>query len=277
MHEIFSKIKEKLIDYNYKPILESILFSTILIYFSSGFQLINPKFSSWLSFGDGTQEISWEFFRKQPLFQYPLGLNPQYGLEVSSTAAFDGQIPIMSFFLHPFENLLPERFQYFGIFIFLTFAFNYFFARKIFKYLRFSDFQSAVVGIILATSPVILNRFIENTHYSLTSVWIIFAAILLSIQRSVKFIYWTTVFAFSILIHLYFLPFILVLYLLTLLFEIYDKKLKINYVLVVVAMLFTSTFIMSITGYFFGGISGKDVGYGLFRSTLLSLFDSSGC
>jgi hypothetical protein len=130
LHKIVSKVKK-----NSSLVLEGLVFATILIYVSSGLRVIDPRYSDWLSFGDGTAEIAWEFFRRQPLFQYPLGLNPKYGLEVSSTAAFDGQIPIMSFILHPFANLFPGRFQYFGIFIFLTFVLNYFFANKIFQHL----------------------------------------------------------------------------------------------------------------------------------------------
>jgi hypothetical protein len=261
---------------NYSPVFESFIFSTVLIYVSSGLRVINPKYSDWLSFGDGTAEISWEFFRNQPLFQFPLGLNPQYGLEVSSTAAFDGQIPIMSFVLHPFANLLPGRFQYYGLFIFFTFALNYYFAKKIFQYLEFNRYHSTISGILLATSPVILNRFIENTHYSLTSAWIIFAAILLSLQRNIKFVSWIFVISFSILIHLYLLPFVIIIFLFTLFFEINNKMVKIDYIFVIAALTAISILLMSVTGYFFGGISGKDVGYGLFRSTLLSLIDSSG-
>lgn len=269
--DLISKLRS-----NYWSVLESLTFSIIVIYFSAGLRVINPKYSDWLSFGDGTAEISWEFFRKQPLLQFPLGLNPKYGLEVSSTAAFDGQIPLMSFVLHPFTNLIPGRFQYFGIFIFLTFALNFYLAKKIFQYLRLNDYQSTISGILLATSPIILNRFIDNTHYTLTSAWIIFAAILLSLQRNIKFFYWIFIFLFSILIHLYFLPFILVIYILTLCFEIYSNTVKLNYVFVMTAFAAIIILLMSVTGYFFGGVSGKDVGYGLFRSTLLSLIDSSG-
>jgi hypothetical protein len=270
LHKIVSKVKK-----NSSLVLEGLVFATILIYVSSGLRVIDPRYSDWLSFGDGTAEIAWEFFRRQPLFQYPLGLNPKYGLEVSSTAAFDGQIPIMSFILHPFANLFPGRFQYFGIFIFLTFVLNYFFANKIFQHLHFNRYQSIVSGTLLATSPVILNRFIENTHYSLTSVWIIFAAILYSLQRNVNFIPWILIIAFSILIHLYMIPFILTIYIFTFFYEILHKTIKLNYVIVVSALAAISFFLMSITGYFYGGISGKDVGYGLYRSTLLSLIDSS--
>ncbi len=252
------------------------MFSIILIFITSSFRVINPKNVDWLSFGDGTAEISWEFFRKQPLFQFPLGLNPRYGLEVSSTAAFDGQIPIMSFIFHPIESLLPERFQYYGLFVLLTFALNYYFAKKIFLFLGLTKYQSVLCGVILASSPVILNRFIENTHYSLTAAWLIFASMLLSLQRDIKLSKWIFIFIFTILIHLYFLPFILIIYILTIIYEIINRNIKGNAIITLLIILLASIITMYVTGYFYGGISGKDVGYGLFRSTLISMLDPSG-
>jgi hypothetical protein len=257
-------------------IIEGFIFSIILIYITSSLRILSPRNVDWLSFGDGTAEISWEFFRKQPLFQFPLGLNPSYGLEVSSTVAFDGQIPIMSFFFHPFSDLLTERFQYFGIFILLTFALNYYFAKKIFLCLGLSKYQSAISSIILSTSPVILNRYVESTHYGLTSTWVIFASILLSLQRNIKISKWMFIFIITILIHLYFLPFVLIIYIFTLIFEINHMKSKSYAVIALFVIGAASIFTMSITGYFYGGVSGKDVGYGLFRSTLISMLDPSG-
>jgi hypothetical protein len=261
---------------NLISIFESFMFSIILIFITSSFRVINPKNVDWLSFGDGTAEISWEFFRKQPLFQFPLGLNPRYGLEVSSTAAFDGQIPIMSFIFHPIESLLPERFQYYGLFILLTFALNYYFAKKIFLFLGLTKYQSVLCGVILASSPVILNRFIENTHYSLTAAWLIFASMLRSLQRDIKLSKWIFIFIFTILIHLYFLPFILIIYILTIIYEIINRNIKGNAIITLLIILLASIITMYVTGYFYGGISGKDVGYGLFRSTLISMLDPSG-
>jgi hypothetical protein len=258
-------------------LIEGFIYSFIILVLISGLRIINPKSTSWLSYEDGTAEIAWEFFRRQPVLQFPLGLNPSYGLEISSTIAFDGQIPLMSLILHPFNALLPDRFQYFGIFLFFTFALNFFFAKKIFNNLKFSYYQSVISAILLATSPVILNRFIENTHYSLTSSWIIFAAINLSMLKNVTFKKWVLLYIFTILIHLYFLPFVVLIHIFTLMYlSLISKKLVGKNYISLFAIVIISVLTLLLTGYFYGGISGKDSGYGLFRSTLFSLFDSSG-
>jgi hypothetical protein len=273
-----NKAKEALTKHrNTISLVESFMYALFLLMLTSGLKIINPKNTSWLSFGDGTSEIAWEFFRQQPILQFPLGLNPRYGLEISSTIAFDGQIPLMSLLLHPIGPILPERFQYFGLFIFLTFALNFAFAKRIFNILKFDHFQSSVSAILLASSPVILNRFIENTHYSLTSSWILFAAISLSITKNSSSIKWGLLYISAILIHLYFLPFVIIIHVLTLISLTFNSRnLVIKNYLSFLAILFVTVITLFIVGYFFGGISGKDVGYGLFRSTLFSLVDSSG-
>jgi hypothetical protein len=255
---------------------ESFIFSLTLIYITSGLSILNPKRTDWLSVGDGTGEISWEFFRSQPLFQFPLGLNPKYGLEISNTAALDGQIPIMSFLFHPFSEILPERFQYYGLFIFFTFVINFYFAKKIFLHVNFNKYQSVISAITLATSPIILNRFIESTHYALTAAWIIFAAILLSLRSSSKFHSWSFLIILTILIHPYYLPFIFTIYFVNYLFRLFSEGFKIQDLINAILLLVITFFGMYVVGYFFGGVSGKDVGYGLFRTTLISIFDSSG-
>ena len=125
------------------PALESLVFSFTLITVTAGMKIINPKNVSWLQDGDGTAELSWEFFRRQSLFQFPIGKNPNYGLEISNSIAFDGAIPLMSLILRPFSFLMGDRFQYFGIFLFVTFALNYLIAKKIFTYLEFNYLNSS--------------------------------------------------------------------------------------------------------------------------------------
>jgi hypothetical protein len=278
MKVIFEKTKDFFVKFKKTTSLgESLIYSLIILTLTSGLKIINPKATFWLSYDDGTQEIAWEFFRRQPVLQFPLGLNPLYGLEISSTIAFDGQIPLMSLILHPFDALLPGRFQYFGIFVLLTFALNFLFAKKIFNNLKFNHYQSVICAILLATSPVILNRFIENTHYSLTSSWIIFAAINLSMLKYLSFKKWVVLYIFTILIHLYFLPFVILIHFLTIvILTLKSRKLVIKNYFTLFAIFICSVFTLLLTGYFFGGISGKDVGFGLFRSTLLSLVDPSG-
>jgi hypothetical protein len=255
---------------------EGFLYSLLLIWITTGFGIINPRKTGWLSDGDGTSEIGWEFFRRTPLIQFPLGVNPDYGLEISSSVALDGQIPLFSLFLHPFSFLLPERFQYFGIFLVITFALNFYFARKIFVQLKLNNIQTIISSIILASSPIILSRFIDHTHYSLTSGWIIFYAVLLVLKRDLRFSKWIYIFLLSVLIHAYYFPFLIVIYLCATFVDTTNWKFKTKNLITLSYILLSSVFLMYISGYFYGRASSKDIGYGFFRSTLSSLIDPSG-
>jgi hypothetical protein len=262
--------------YSLNSYIQGLIFSIGTIFITSGIRIIDPRYIDWLSVGDGTAEISWEFFRKQPLFQLPIGINPSYGLEISSTFALDGQIPLFSLIFHPLSSILPERFQYLGIFIMATFALNYIFAKRIFNLLKFNEYQQIISSVILASSPIILNRLIENTHYSLISGWIIFAAIYLLLKSDLSLSQWILLYVYAILTHLYYLPFLVVMYVVAIAYSPKGEFSKIKGVVNFFVLLLTCGIVMLIAGYFYGGSSSKDVGYGLFRSTLLSLFDPSG-
>jgi hypothetical protein len=95
--------------------------------------------------------------------------------------------------------------------------------------------------------------------------------------KNTSFKKWVLLYIFTILIHLYFLPFVLSIHLITLIgLSFKSRALLIKNYLSLFPILIISVLTLLSIGYFFGGISGKDVGYGLFRSTLFSLVDSSG-
>jgi hypothetical protein len=262
---------------NLKSLIYGSLYSLVLIYVISGFGILNPKNKNWLSIGDGTGQISWEFFRNEPLWQFPLGLNPKYGLEISNSIAFDGQIPLLSLLLHPLSNYLITPFQYFGIFIFITFLLNFFFSVKIFNFFKFSYFQNIISSVILSSLPVTLNRTIENTHYALSSTWIIFAAVYLSLKKSTSVLNWSLLVIIVCLIHPYYLPFVFVILLFSFLSLLSkDRSLVKPIVKTYFFMFITLISTMWTVGYFLPGIDSADVGYGLFRSSLSSLLDPSG-
>ena len=261
---------------NIRTLAESFLYSIVLIWITSGIRIIDPRTTGWLSHGDGTQELGWEFFRRTPLLQFPLGINPNYGLEISSSIALDGQIPLFSLLLHPFSNFLPDRFQYYGLFLAITFILNFYFAKKIFIHLKLNNIQAILSSIILASSPIILDRFVTLTHYSLASAWIIFYSILLVLSQDLGFPKWCYIFILSVLVHFYYFPFILVIYLFAILIYSSSWKTRSKNLKSLIYILIISSFVMYISGYFYGGVSSKDVGYGLFRSTLTSIIDPSG-
>jgi hypothetical protein len=270
-------LKSSFFNTKFSLFIEGIFFSALLIITTAGIQIVNPNYVDWLQTGDGTMEIAWEFFRNQPIFQFPLGLNPKYGLEISSTIALDGNVPLFSLFFHPFSFLLPPRFQYLGIFLLLSFAFNYYFAQIIFKQLNLNEVNSRLGAILLATSPVILNRYIENTHYTLTSAFILFYAIYLVLKSDSSFIKWNCVYLISILIFFYYTAIIAIIHIIFISQQIYvgSEKIK-NAFIKFIGIGISCYIVMYFTGFFYGGVSASDVGYGLFKSTLTSLIDPTG-
>jgi hypothetical protein len=269
------KIKAK--QNNLFYLIISFIFSLATIFVVSGLRIINPRNTDWLVIGDGEMEIAWEFFRYQPIFQIPFGLNPKYGLETSTTIAFDAQIPIMSLILHPLSPVLGERFQYIGIFLLFTFALNFYFASKIFRYLNLTKYQVTLNSTIISLSPIILNRFIENTHYTLTSAWIILWAIYLNLINNKNTIQWLALFNLVVLIHFYYMPFVLMIFIINRIFNVYQKRqLMRSYFKQSLLILASILINMYLIGYFYGNVDSASVGYGSLVATFLSPFDPSG-
>ena len=58
--------------------------------------------------------VGWMFFRNSP-WTFPIGLNPTYGLDFSSSIVFSDSIPLMAVVFKAIRFALPETFQYLGI------------------------------------------------------------------------------------------------------------------------------------------------------------------
>ena len=71
--------------------------------------------------------IAWVFYRHGP-WTFPLGLNPSYGLDISSSVVFTDSIPLFAIIFKAFSSVLPEPFQYLGIWTLLCFILQSVFA-----------------------------------------------------------------------------------------------------------------------------------------------------
>lgn len=94
--------------------------------------------------GDPAQHwIGWEFFRHTPLLQWPIGNNTAYGIGLNNSIVYTDSIPLFALFFKLISPLLPETFQYTGIWIATCFVLQ---------------------G---ATGFLLLNKLTENKWYSL--------------------------------------------------------------------------------------------------------------
>ena len=69
-----------------------------------GLSNLNFQNKNWLYLGDlSTYQIGWEFFRNDS-WRFPLGLNPNYGLDFGTSIVYTDSIPILAFIFKLLKN-----------------------------------------------------------------------------------------------------------------------------------------------------------------------------
>ena len=165
-----------------------------------GLNGISPSSIGWFDGGDPlVHYLSWEFFR-QSAWAFPIGLNPNYGLEIGSSIIYTDPIPLLAFLLKPFSTILPTPFQYLGLWTFMCIALQCYFGFLISKIITSNHIARLLIGIFFIFIPALLVRM--GFHTALSSHFLILWAIFLIINRD-KFIYWVFLISLAALINSY--------------------------------------------------------------------------
>ena len=114
---------------------------------------LNPQNVAWLDGGfDPAQHyLGWVFFRNSA-WSFPLGLNPAFGMDISSSIVYSDSIPLLAFLFKPFAAFLPETFQYFGLWLLLCFILQSYFAWRLTALLQMPSIAT-ISAVILLTDP----------------------------------------------------------------------------------------------------------------------------
>src|SRR3989338_897224 len=163
--------------YSYS-LLIPILIGIAVFIFVTGGKILWETNSSWLMVGDASQHwLGWQFFRHTPIFQWPLGANPSYGMNISSSIVYSDSIPLFAFLFKPLSSMLPEAFQYFGLWILLCFCLQAYFSWKILSLFTEDKWQLIIGCVFFTIAPVCLFRI--NIHMALFGQWVILAGLYL--------------------------------------------------------------------------------------------------
>ena len=187
-----------------------VIIGIAVFYIIGGNYLIDPKFIFWIKWGDPNQEyLGWEFFRQAP-WSLPIGKNPYFGMDASTSIVYSDSIPLLAIFFKIARSYLSEPFQYFGLWSLLCFILqgvvvwqligifikslkDKILATFLLSFLPFFLFrlgyQSYMLGHFLIISAIYLN--IQNQHKRYKYFWIA----LLSLSISINFYLFTCVFA----------------------------------------------------------------------------------
>ena len=169
-------------------------------------------------------QLGWEFFRNEP-WRFPLGAIQAYGYPIGTSVTYLDSIPLFAFFFKLFSHWLPKNFQYFGLWELTSVIGQMLLGMLILKEFTRSWPTRILGACLLVLSPTMTYR--AFFHNSLSAQWIILAAVwFVVLEYRHKFWHWAwlILFTMAMLIHLYFVPMIMPLWIISLYYHYSGKE-----------------------------------------------------
>lgn len=195
-----------------------------------GVKILNPFYVDWLlGKGDLSQHyLGWEFYRHSA-WEFPIGMTDRLAYPIHTSVIFTDSIPLLAIPFKILKFMLPEYFQYFGIWGLICFGLQGYFSVKIFNWLDF-NWTSALIGsVFIILSPVLIYRMFMHT--SLGAQWLLLLSIYLLLRHKADYkklklttIYWGVIGFLIPAIHLYFLPMCFIFLLAYIIKSMLDEK-----------------------------------------------------
>lgn len=171
-------------------------------------------------------QLGWEFFRQEP-WSFPLGTINNYGTPFGTSVTYLDSIPLFAFFFKLLSPLLEKNFQYFGLWELTSVIMQMLAGLLIMREFTRSYPLKILGASLLVLSPVMIFR--AYGHNSFSAHWILLLAIyfiILENRHKMKRWLWIVLFALAMLIHLYFVPMLMPLWLIGLVFQFRNDRKK---------------------------------------------------
>ncbi len=160
----------------YKFQLASFVFIVIAFHLCYGISIVVPSNISWLmeAYHDwGTHYLGWTIYQHEPWY-FPIGHIENYNYPAGTNIGFTDSIPLLAIVFKLFSFLLPDTFQYFGIWLLLCHFLAGYFTFKVLKQYT-SNYVLLMLSILLVSfCPVLIYRML---HPALCAHWVLIASI----------------------------------------------------------------------------------------------------
>ena len=205
--------------------------------------------------GDDTSQhyYGWEHFRISA-WQFPLGLFDNASYPGSISIVFTDSIPIFAIFFKILSPILPNTFQYLGLFVLVSYILQGALSAKlILKYSNNNIVASLGSGFFVLSTVLIQRPFY---HTALSAHFLIIAAMLIvayrkKIEKTFKAcIVWGVLAILCVGIHMYFLPMCGAILLVYCVIDISENKRVLRSVLALGTFVFSALFMAYVLGAF---------------------------
>lgn len=246
-------------------ILLCLIASVLVYFFYFGKNILNPVNVGWLMNGGDwtTNYLGWAFFRNEP-WTLPLGTITNYFAPMGTSIGLTDSIPLLGFLFKMFSPLLPNDFQYFGMWILLCYVLQGIFGLFLMRTLTENYVLQLLGTLFFLLSPVLLHRM----HFALMGQWLILASLWLyfvddkQITKSKKSLGWFLITFLSALIQPYFTAMVFVLFLgFMSKWKFIDNKISfVRFIILIVGIFAVTTFGLFLAGTL-NSIDSTDYGY----------------
>ncbi|MBQ3394373.1 MAG: hypothetical protein IJG64_04380 [Oscillospiraceae bacterium] len=219
----------------------------------------------------------WLLYRYSP-WQFPIGVGYNIDFPIGEAVTFTDSIPIFAIFFKCLSGILPETFQYFGLWVFICFILQGGFGALLASVFNDSLLFTAGSAGLFVMSPIFIERAFR--HCALTSHFLIIGSLYFYFSRrphrSAKdFVPFYILNRLAITVHPYFLPFVFGIFFAYCL-ELFTKK---GRKAAAVAGFLGSILLTLLTGYVIGAfrVTGGNMasfGYGKFNMNLNAFINS---
>ena len=264
--------------------LYPLLLGAIAFFIVVGFEPLNPVNAGWiLGRLDPTQHyLGWLFYRNSE-WTFPIGLNPLFGQDLSSSIVYSDSIPLLAIPFKILGPLLPERFHYFGIWLFACFLLQSWLAWKILGlYSKSIPLRLLGCGLFIFFPPMLWRiNTPAGGHSALVGHFLILWALYLILRptSSKRTLLWALLLSLSVLTHFYIFAIVALLWLVDLANHLLvQRDISVQKGLQEILLGLVSVLLLAWqVGYFTISASlNNDRGYGFYGINVLGLFDSQG-
>ena len=252
------------------------MFAIVLFCCVYGVRIINPSYDDWLFCGLNREDLfqhylGWLMYRNSEWY-FPITLIDNVYYPHLMPVVYTDSVPIFAVVFKILSPLLPERFQYFGLFGVFTYFFMGGFSALVLYKFTYSKVYSVIGSVFCSFSMLMLIR--TFWHTALGAQWIVLASIYImfhkekewSIKKSAA--YWSLLIFLAMGIQAYFLPMVMITMFFSILAGVLDKKNRRYSWLKLVTCLFSGCLVVFISGwilgYFYGSVSNVGTGLGFF-------------
>lgn len=249
-----------------------------------GFHVVNPTYDDFIlqKGGDSAQHyIGWQFYRNSP-WHFPIGLIDGLSADKPTSCMYTDSIPLFAIFFKLLSPILPETFQYTGLWELFSFAMMGGTSAVLLHRFHKSTVFCVLGSVFFVVSPTVLQRTFG--HEALSGQWVLVMALLFWVYQDHKWkhrgtpvILWAVLGSIAVLVHIYFIPMVYAVLLGYLLTDILRNRKIVRPLASFLAITVSSLCTMFLIGGFYGAQGVQAPGLGKYSANYNALWNPFQC